>query len=214
LLGLAVQIPAARFFVLDGTPGDSPQAGILDSVGSVIPQQVMVGGWREVGIILGQVAAEVERRQQAPHEAHVPMFLILFGLPRFRDLRRNEDDFGFGRRSEEKAANPAQQLGTFLKEGPGLGVHTIIWCDGLNNLNRSFDRSGLREFGMRVLFPMSAADSSTLIDNPAASKLGVHRALFHSEDSSEPEKFRPYAVPGEEWLAWIRERLGKHETLV
>lgn len=60
---------------------------------------------------------------------------------------------------------------------------------------------------MRVLFQMSAADSSTLIDNPQASKLGVHRALFHSEDRSQPEKFRPYGLPSEEWLTWVRERL-------
>ncbi len=208
LLGLAAQVPRGRFFVLDGTPGDSPHAGILDHVCAVIPQQVTVGGWREVATMLGQVGAEVARRQETPHETHAPMFLVLFGLPRFRDLRRGEDDFGYGRRGEEKVATPAQQLGTILKEGPGLGVHTLLWCDGLNNLNRSFDRSGLREFGMRVLFPMSAADSSTLIDNPAASKLGVHRALFQSEDSSEPEKFRPYAVPSEEWLTAVREGLG------
>jgi S-DNA-T family DNA segregation ATPase FtsK/SpoIIIE len=67
----------------------------------------------------------------------------------------------------------------------------------------------LHQTRMRVLFPMSGADSSTLIDNPAASKLGVHRALFHSEDSSEPEKFRPYGLPTEEWLAWVRERISQ-----
>jgi hypothetical protein len=60
---------------------------------------------------------------------------------------------------------------------------------------------------MRVLFQMSAADSSTLIDNPAAAKLGVHRALFHSEDLGQPEKFRPYGLPSDEWLAWAKERL-------
>jgi hypothetical protein len=54
---------------------------------------------------------------------------------------------------------------------------------------------------------MSAADSSTLIDNPAASKLGVNRALFHSEDFGQPEKFRPYGLPSEGWLAWAKERL-------
>jgi hypothetical protein len=94
-----------------------------------------------------------------------------------------------------------------LREGAGLGVHVIVWCDSLNNLNRSFDRPALREFEMRVLFQMSAADSSTLIDNPAASKLGVNRALFYSEDRGQPEKFRPYALPSEEWLGWVKGRL-------
>jgi hypothetical protein len=83
----------------------------------------------------------------------------------------------------------------------------LVWCDSLNNLNRSFDRPSLRELEMRVLFQMNAADSSTLIDNPLASKLGVHRALFHSEDRSVPEKFRPYGLPTEEWLSWVKQRL-------
>ena len=47
---------------------------------------------------------------------------------------------------------------------------------------------------MRVLFQMSAADSSTLIDSPAASRLGPNRAFFSSEEG-RLEKFRPYGVP-------------------
>ena len=48
---------------------------------------------------------------------------------------------------------------------------------------------------MRVLFQMSAADSSNLIDSPLASRLGQHRALYHTEDRAQPEKFRPYGPP-------------------
>ena len=68
-------------------------------------------------------------------------------------------------------------------------------------------RETLREFEMRVLFQMSTGDSSTLIDNPAASKLGVNRALFHSEELGQPEKFRPYGLPTDEWLAWVKQQL-------
>ena len=55
-----------------------------------------------------------------------------------------------------------------LREGAGLGMHTVVWCDTHNNLTRCLDRQALREFEMRVLFQMSATDSSTLIDNPLA----------------------------------------------
>ena len=55
------------------------------------------------------------------------------------------------------------------------------------------------EFDNRVLFQMSANDSSNLIDSPAASRLGANRAVFFSEESGVAEKFRPYAPmePGE-----------------
>jgi hypothetical protein len=193
--------------VLDGTPVDSPHVGYLERVCAALPHAVRLGGWRDVAPLLAEVSAEVDRRGKAPQERHEPAFLIVYGLQRFRELRRSDDDFGYARRGDDRAANPAQQLATVLREGPGLGVHTLVWCDGLNNLNRGFDRPTLREFEMRVLFQMSAADSSTLIDNPLASKLGIHRALFHSEDRGQPEKFRPYGVPSDEWLAWVAERL-------
>jgi hypothetical protein len=93
-----------------------------------------------------------------------------------------------------------------LRDGPPVGIHTIVWCDSVNNLNRTFDRSGLREFENRILFQMSSNDSSTLIDSPAASKLGENRALYYSEEENRIEKFRPYGLPAAEWLEQVKAR--------
>jgi ABC-type multidrug transport system fused ATPase/permease subunit len=212
LLSLAAQESAARFFVLDGTPADSRHVGYLEKVCDVLPQRVLLGGRRDAPAVLAEIAAEVDRRLKAPLDLHTPAYLVIHNLPLFRDLRRAEDDFGFGRRGDDRAVTPAQQLVTVLREGPALGVHVLVWCDSLNNLNRSFDRPVLREFELRVLFQMSAADSSTLIDNPVASKLGVNRALFHSEELGQPEKFRPYGLPSDEWLAWVKQHLSARGT--
>ena len=67
----------------------------------------------------------------------------------------------------------------------------------------------MREFDNRILFQMSASDSSNLIDSPAANKLGFHRALAFSEEQGVLEKFRPYAMPTKEWLADVKEKLSK-----
>jgi hypothetical protein len=135
------------------------------------------------------------------------IYLIVFDLQRFRDLRRQDDDFGFSRRGEDKPVSPAKQFANVLREGPSHRVHTIVWCDSLNNLNRTLERQMVREFDMRVLFQMSAGDSSTIIDSPAASKLGVNRAIYHSEEDAVAEKFRPYGVPTDDWLATVRDQL-------
>jgi S-DNA-T family DNA segregation ATPase FtsK/SpoIIIE len=197
---------AARFCILDGSPVDDPHAGFLSRFAGVAPHPVQSGAWREVPVMLNELADEVDRRQK-DHDTEAPsIYLFVYGLHRFRDLRKADDDFGFSRRGEEKP-NPSKQFLTILREGPPVGVHTIVWCDSVNNVNRSLDRAGLREFEMRVLFQMSAADSSNLIDSPVANKLGLHRALFHSEDRGQPEKFRPYGIPGEGWMEMVRERL-------
>jgi hypothetical protein len=121
-------------------------------------------------------------------------------------LRKAEDDFGFARAQDDKP-NPAKQFTTILTEGPGMGVHVLVWCDSLNNVQRSLERQTLREFEMRVVFQMSAGDSSTLIDSPMASKLGMHRAFFHSEEQGKLEKFRPYGVPSQVWLDGVNHAL-------
>jgi hypothetical protein len=79
-------------------------------------------------------------------------------------------------------------------------------------VNRVFDRQLMREFAQRVLFQMSPTDSSTLMDSPAASRLGRNRALFLQEDQERPEKFRPYGLPAPAWLdemiAGLQAKLG------
>jgi hypothetical protein len=126
-----------------------------------------------------------------------PIYLFVYDLQRFRDLRKADDDFGFSGGSEKPST--AKQFATIVRDGPPVGVHTIVWCDNLNNLNRCLERATLREFEMRVLFQMSANDSSTLIDSPLANKLGPNRAIFHSEEQGSVEKFRPYAIPTALW---------------
>ena len=53
---------------------------------------------------------------------------------------------------------------------------------------------------MRVLFQMSTNDSASLCDDPKASALGLHRALFYNEQEGYLETFRPYALPASDWV--------------
>jgi len=216
VIGIAAQQPPAnpahpgsgvKFYLLDGSPVDSPCSGKLAQLADLIPHPLKETTWREVGATITEVSEEVERRQSADAAPGPNIYLLIYDLQRFRDLRKGDDDFGFSRYGEDKPVSPSKQLGNILRDGPPVRVHTIVWCDSLNNLNRSFERQGLRDFEIRVLFQMSANDSSTLIDNPAAGKLGEHRALFFSEEEGKLEKFRPYAYPDDEWLAGVRQQL-------
>jgi DNA segregation ATPase FtsK/SpoIIIE-like protein len=198
------------FGILDGTVEDSPDAGQIESFTRNLAQEITVGEWRDTAKIVGDIAAIVDRRLAEDLRGEPPVFLVLYDLARFRDLRKSDDDFGFSRKEEKPS--PGKQLGTILKDGPGVGVHVVIWCDSLNNLNRSFDRQTIREFEMRVLFQMSPNDSSTLIDSPLAARLGPRRAFFSSEEQGTLEKFRPYGPPTEQWWTWVRDHLVKRRA--
>jgi len=203
---LATVDSGPRFYILDGRPADANRRDLFKKLKNVVPHPVHVGGWRDAAKIVGELAEEMERRLKIPESETTPLFLIVFGLQRFRDLRRSEDDFGYSRGDDEKA-NPSQQFASLLHEGSALGIHTLVWCDTYNNLQRALDRQSLREFDMRVLFQMGVADSSNLIDSPLAAKLGLHRALFYSEEQGRLEKFRPYGAPADAWLDSVRQQL-------
>ena len=196
----------ARFYLLEPNRSADRPGPTLAEVAQQLPHPVRIAGRREVPAIVAELAEEVERRQAADHHDAPSIYLFIFDLARFRDLRRG-DDYGYSFGSEPRPVNPGVQFADILREGPGVGVHTIVWCDTLNNLQRAVDRQGLREFDLRVLFQMSGADSSQLIDTPLASKLGPNLALYYNEEEGRVEKFRPYAWPTDEWLTTVRERL-------
>ena len=205
VVSLAAQAPAARFFLVDGRQAGAPTEGPWSRLPEALPQSARLAGWRDVPAVMTELAAELELRQKDAAADAPPVYFVVHGLQRCRDLRRREDDFGFGRSDEPPS--PAKQFADLLRDGSALGVHTLLWCDTYTNLQRAVDRSGLRELSMRVLFQMSVADSSNLIDNPLAGKLGVHRALFSSEEDGRLEKFRPYGLPSDEWLTWVKEQM-------
>ncbi len=196
----------ARFVVLDGTRVDAPEAGFWPRFGRQFGREVTVAAPRDAGKVIAELDAEVRRRQEAGIEDAPPIYVVAYDLGRFRDLRREEDDFGFGM-GEEKPPSPGKQFANILREGPLVGVHLLMWCDSYNNVIRALDRQGLRDVDYRVVFQMNATDSSNLIDTPLASRLGVHRAILYNEGRGTIEKFRPYGLPTDEWMATVRAQL-------
>jgi S-DNA-T family DNA segregation ATPase FtsK/SpoIIIE len=197
---------SARFCILDLGQADSTNAGLLKRVGEILPHAMRVVGLRHAVDLLSDIAAETNRRVKDDAGREAPIYLIVYGLQRARDLLQ-EDLY---RSLEDGAQSPVQQFTTILREGPDVGVHTLIWCDTLGNIEKRLGRQSMREFDMRVALQMGSDDSSNLVDTPQASRLGSNRALFFSEDQSRLEKFRPYGIVSVEWLSgvgrWLAEK--------
>ena len=197
-LSASAQTPTngSKFYVLDATPADSAFYGKLANVVGALPQPSVNVGYRDVPTTIAALADELKERQ-ASDDPRETIFVIVNGLQRYRELRKTEESFSFSMDDSEtpkpQAADKA--FAELIKEGPSHGIHVIAWIDTVAALDRTVDRNMLREFDHRVLFQMSATDSAHLIDSPAANKLGVHRAIYFSEEQGVLEKFRPYGVP-------------------
>jgi hypothetical protein len=215
VIALRGQMPADTaaesrgFFVLDGSRPDSPDSGFWRQLNRQATLDATVVTPRDAASAVHKIAAEVDRRVTAGEPTAPPIFLIVYNLARFRDLKKSEEFGGF---DDDDIANATKQLAAILREGPAVGVHTLLWSDSFSNLNRWVDRQSMRDLELRVLFQMSATDSSNLMDSPAASRLGGHMAICYSEERGQAEKFRPYGLPSQDWLAWVESHLANRTS--
>src|SRR5690606_22379672 len=99
------------------------------------------------------LAAEVRRRSEVT-EPTPPIALLIHDLGKFRELRRSEDDYGFGGFDRDKPQTPAQALAEVFKDGPAVGVHALVWANSYNTVDRWLGRPLLKEFEKRIAFAM------------------------------------------------------------
>ena len=199
VVSLAAACGKARFIILDGSRPEDVGHGVWQHVAEALGPQAEFVSQRELPKVMNELAQELTRRDEASDEKAPPIYLVIHNASRFRDLRKSEDDFSFSMDADKPPAVD-KQFAEIMKNGPQWSMHSLVWCDGYNAVSRLFDRLAMREFEMRVAFQMSAADSSNLIDTPAASKLSPHRALLYNDETGISEKFRPYGMPTSEWL--------------
>lgn len=189
----------ARFMVIDSGSLAKRLAGML-------PQEVRSAAPGAADAVFEELAAELEGRSAGGGD-FPEIFVFIPALHRCRKLKQ-EEDFLFSMDDGAKA-DPAKVFADLAASGAPAGIHLLVGVDTWNNVSRWLPRKVMAEFGMRVLFQMSAADSANLIDSPAAGSLGLHRALLHRDDLGTLEIFRPYAEPGAGWMQDCRERLKK-----
>jgi hypothetical protein len=157
------------------------------------------------------LAAEQQQRAEGTATSGPETFLFIHGLQRNKKLRFDEEmSFSL---DADAGKNPGLLLNKLICEGGGLGFHVIATCDSYNNVMRMLSRKALSEFEMRVVFQMSANDSASLIESPAANDLGLHRAILFNGQQGWTETFRPYALPDNTWLEEVSTQLSRlHAT--
>jgi hypothetical protein len=210
LVSLAAQYPkkSARFILLDSSPPGFPQREFLQRIIKAVPHEIIQANNSNLAEIMNGLAGDLKSRASAEPGGAPETFVLIHGLQNYKKLRQ-EDDFSFSSSDAGNAANPAAVLMSLINEGPSQGFHIIATCDTYNNVNRFLGRKTLTEFEMRVLFQMSASDSASLIDAPDASTLGLHRALYYNDREGYIETFRPYALPGNDWIEAVAKHLAR-----
>jgi S-DNA-T family DNA segregation ATPase FtsK/SpoIIIE len=205
MVSLSAQYPPdqVEFVVLDPHASEAGGGAMFHRLAAILPHKIRVGGPAEVADLMAGLATELTERAPTSGRNAPEIFLLVHDLQRFKALRP-EDDFKFSLDDDGPAAASASKVfADLLGEGGPCGMHVLAGTDTWNNVSRWIPRKLMAEFEMRVLFQMSANDSANLIDSPAATTLGLHRALFFNEHQGTLETFRPYAMPDSDWLEEI-----------
>jgi DNA segregation ATPase FtsK/SpoIIIE, S-DNA-T family len=201
LLALAAQYPVGKVKLVclhQSIPG-SAETEFLHQVIAAIPHGVRSVQGHDLAEGMNELHEELTARNQGTSEAPVATYVFVHGLQKFKKLKGDDDmDFSFG--GSDSGPSPASQLTALINEGSTQGMHLILATDTYNNVTRFLSRKLLAEIEMRLVFQMSANDSASLIDNPKASELGLHRAVLYNEQAGSLETFRPYAEPTGQWI--------------
>lgn len=208
LLSLAAQHHPedARFYVSD-LAGMSVDDATLLTLKEALPHEVRLVPRRWLEETLQEIHGIVAERAKEDRQGGPAMYLVLVGLQRARDLRR-DDDFSSYRKEEGAPPSPPELFRDILRDGAEVGVHVLAWSDSCAALSLVVDRKSMNEFGLRVALAMPDRDSNDLLDSSAAAKLGPCRALLMDEERPAVlEKFRPYDKPAVDWLADVGRRL-------
>ncbi len=113
---------SAKFYVFDGSAPDSPNLGVLAKLADVIPHPLKALSWRELGPAMNEIAQELTRRQGDDQGEYPSIYVVIYDLGRFRDLRKSDDDYGFSSKyGEDEKPSPSKQLTTILRDGPNFG---------------------------------------------------------------------------------------------
>jgi hypothetical protein len=208
LVSLAAQYPkgAVRFVLLDSSPPGFLQRELLQRVILSIPHEIIQVNNSNLGRIMSDLANDLKQSVDGERTEARETFVMIHGLQNYKRLRQ-EDEFGMSSGDGGSEAPPAAVLLNLVSEGPARGFHLFATCDTYNNVNRCLGRKPLSEIEMRVLFQMSASDSASLIDAPDAGTLGLNRALFYNDREGYIETFRPYALPGNDWIEEVARRM-------
>jgi len=160
---------------------------------------VQIGHRTKVAALIDGAHEEMIRRRDEAEAAERPSrtmkppeFLCLFGMQGARDLRKD----GY------KLSSAAEKLVELLREGPDLGLHTIVWIDTMTNLQDILEPKLLSEFGGKVA--LTSGDPTRILGaqhQPLPKLKFGYSFLVDEEDNDTLHKIHNYGEQSTDWLS-------------
>jgi hypothetical protein len=145
---------------------------------------------RKVKESLTEIKTEIENRIKEEKNDYHHIYLIISSLQRGRVFRKD----GYSM-SEE-----GDLLSYILKEGPDVGVFSLVQIDTTDNFTKNLEDGLFKEFAQRVASQMNPENSAKIIGNRKAATLGKNRAYYYDDNEVITLKLKPYELPNISWI--------------
>ncbi len=149
---------------------------------------------RGMRAVLNGLAETVESRHESNSMREQARILVIAGMGRARDFDPGDYD-------DESAS---RVLGAILRDGPEVGIHTVMWFENASSVRKRLGGDQLNECGLRMIGPMARDESSELADTPDGAYLKPGQAIVADVDRSTTTKVRRFASPPAGWLSGLR----------
>ena len=179
-----------ELFYFDGSPiGQESFATWLDEsgIGAAIVKP------RESEQQIAAIAAEVRSRVENDQTDLPPKLIVINPLNRFSDFKQDES-FSFSLDAAATISGSAA-LQSVLRDGPAVGIFTIIGCSSAETVSRWLPRQSRHDLQQRIIGRVNASDSAALIDSAEASNLSPATMLIYDDADGTFHKFRACELP-------------------
>ena len=182
---------SATFVTLNFMRKEDPMNEEVLSVLEAVPfDSQVISKSTDILEALTAIKGEIDERRNDEErmQHHIYLSIYAFQLARMFDKG--------GRRGDD-VSECGVLLDYILKNGPAVGVFTIMQCDNWDNLSRI--GNPLSYFAYRIALQMTEGDSNKITGSSIASKLfvfnrpsSVFRAYFRDNNRNINIKFKPY----------------------
>lgn len=169
----------------------------FDYLEAQFPQQIKVAKIGDAEELIDSLYNTVTGRSDGSAPSSERIFLLFFGINRARRLKtgRIYDE------DKEGEFSPIEKLQIVLKQGPKVGVNSIIWSENVRGVESMIGERYDALFDKRIAFGLDEESMDILVAESDAKALRGKTAVYMNIGQDvKNTHFRPYDVPAKVWI--------------
>ncbi len=174
---------------------------------------IVASGYDKVKEIIDNTYDELCKRRGGNFNPDDRLFLVLAGMEKMDVLaqmnsyeKQTIDEYaidGAGRATEK---NVIEKLVEIIKYGPELSINSIMYASDIEAASMMYGERFYDSFALRIAQQLSDNYMKEIVREYHPESLKPTTMVFCNKGIADNKKFRPYEIPGDDWLRNFADR--------